>query len=374
MQSRQERSGSRTSSNPKDIGWAAFPYKRTPIMIHPDTFNIYRCGSVSPQNLTNPTFFSEASIAEIYRGFDGPDKPRRPLYRCLLSHGNDKPIRLMDIRILRHWFVEEMLQYVQSKTPGPPPYRIADIGNPLTPCTVGSVLATLFATGILSFPNQLRYIQGSPGLKSFFLQENKTNYYKQVLQTNFVSEDYLNGFRASSLPDDTKCVQLYKNIFGEVLDGYICPQMYSPWHASVRGERDRVRDIETVVIENDKFHQEMVLFDPSKTIRVTAVNPEGPAPSKTEYAGGGVKDQTTRKQPNNPKSKILLNHHSAPDTVIAESFKKLKEETMKDAGYQDFVKTIRAKIRSEWVDCDNVPTPIHSGSRTLKKTLSKRTN
>ena len=109
------------------------------------------------------------------------------------------------------------------------------------------------------------------------------------------------------------------------------------------------------------------VFGKGKTIRVTAVNPEGPAPSKTEYAGGGVKDQTTRKQPNNPKSKILLNHHSAPDNVIAESFKKLKEETMKDAGYKDFVKTIRAKIRSEWVDCDHVPTPIHSGSRTLKK-------
>ena len=367
-----------TSNSQKDLGWAAFPYKRAPILMYPNTFYIYRCGSRSPQELTNPTFFSEASVAEIYRVYDGPSKPLRPLYRCLLSHGNgtgnDEAIRLMDIRVLRHWFVEEMLQFVQNKTPLSS-YIINQnrVESPLTPCATASVLSTLFVTGILSFPNQLRYINKFPNLKSFFAQPNKMNYY------NFVAEYYFNsGFRASYLADDTKCAQLYKDVFGEVIDGYISPKLYSPWHAVVKED-----GISSIVVENDKFHQEMVIFDPSKTIRVVATNPEGHVPPKTEYNGGGIRDgyrdsdQTTSKPKSKGKNKVLLNHHSAPDDLIEESFRKLNEETQSDAGYQEFVNYIRDQIRSRTSreeDCDHEPSRVFGGSKKLSKKTALKTN
>jgi len=343
----------------KDLVWKTFPYKRAPILLQSNTFCIYRCGTTAPDKLTTPTFFSEREVAEVYRNFGG----ERALYRCLLKRRNDQPIRLMDIRMLRHWFVQELLQFVENNHPTTTPYALQAEQLPLSPIIIQCVLATLLVTGVLPFSHQRMYITRFPNLKGFFLPSAKDRFYA------LVEAKYFNGgFRMSDLEHDTKCVQMYKDIFGDVIDGYICPELYSPWHASIEGN----------AVIHDKFHQEMVLFDPSRTVTVVPVPTET---QKIQYAGReGLSDNLFKgfnPSPtplaillrNNNKSHTAaapapLNHHSASDQKIAQSFAQFEREISHQPEYKKFVAGLRAQV-SKNMECVSVfPSPSRSRSRS----------
>jgi hypothetical protein len=334
----------------KDLGWKTFPYKRSPILIQSDTFCIYRCGTTAPDKLITPTFFSEREIAEVYRNFGG----ERSLYRCLLTRRDGQPIRLMDIRMLRHWFVEELLQFVENNHPTTTPYALQAEQLPLSPFIIQCVLATLLVTGVLPFSHQRMYITRFPNLKGFFLPSAKDRFYALVEAKYFNS-----GFRLSDLEHDTKCVQMCRDIFGDVIDGYICPELYSPWHAAINGG----------AVIHDKFHQEMILFDPSKTVTIVPVSTES---QKVQYAGReGLKKPNMFNLSHTPLSiksqaaSAPLNHHSASDHKIAQSF--IQFETPPQE-YKKFVAGLRAQV-SKNMHCISTFPPSRSGGGTTAITL-----
>ena len=171
----------------------------------------------------------------LYRGFDsayGPITKLGAFFTSNLDYATSysvksqvgtfaltRPLRLYDIRYIKTLLYEIFAQQnpVQSQNP-----RVFHLVNTLSLCL-----------GMCSYEKQMelvaqRYAQ-SP-LKSSFIQSMEAWKGRQWPQNFCKNVVELQGVRIAETTNDRQAMVYLKDIFSNVIDGFIAPKMFSPFH------------------------------------------------------------------------------------------------------------------------------------------------
>jgi hypothetical protein len=220
----------------RNLEFSNFPLTLGQIIIPSDTVVVYRGAEKNPSTCDSPLFFSERNVADVYAIRESEMEKQRTVFPCLLSHktGN-RPIRLVDLRCLAHIFTQDMLYTGREKS--------------YTPQQRVQITQTLFATGHFTMNMQLNILKClDPQTICHFVKE--AGFYEKFVNENAIGERP--GYRISLMDIDDTMVWLFKTLYGDIIDGYIAPQLDAPWYSP------------------DRFHQEICLFKPSDCIKVVS--------------------------------------------------------------------------------------------------------
>lgn len=201
------------------VTWNVIPMPMSPEII------VYRSSNTIPIEVKEPRFFSNLEVASSYRL-----KYNSNLYKCVLKPG----IKLMDIRTLKYLVLEIMLNLEYD-----------------------GLWDDIFMDGMVSFMTAFGlkgHIQQIQEIYKAYTDKDKCPYVSQG-GGSCVKISYPDrpcplqnvGSRISYGPVDDKAVAFLKTILGDTIDGYISPNLKTPWH-------------------EDHFNHEICLFDPSKAL------------------------------------------------------------------------------------------------------------
>lgn len=215
---------------------------------------VYRSGTKAPLLSTDPRFFSDFYTAKAYKDMI----PTYNTYACCTNE-----LKLMDLRTLRYLFLE----YVGHN-------RLL-----FEEAELNIITKALFALGLMSTTEQIEFIKDNvytyPNLERWEGQDIQqvAKMVKCVLTRGSYpanknlaidrSVEYYQRFggRISDSSIDDEVVALLKQLFSDVIDGYIAPTLDSVWH-------------------DFGFNPELCLFDPSKSLSFctevpsTVMNPD----------------------------------------------------------------------------------------------------
>jgi hypothetical protein len=184
----------------------------------PDNTVFYRTGDYLPTKENIPRWFSDFETASVYKQL----KPSRTLFMC-----TTKKMKLIDLRVLRYIFMEDVL-FKNKK---------------FSPAESHFIKQVLFALGCLNFNEQLEMInEMDDNLKCFFIGDTKV----KLKHAHWMLKSMGKGQRISIGEIDALMVQFFKHMYPDV-DGYIAPKIDTPWH--------------------NIFHQEICLFDPQSVLK-----------------------------------------------------------------------------------------------------------
>jgi hypothetical protein len=191
----------------------------------PEGLKVYRATSSQPQNATLPRFFGNYNVANGYA-----IKYNSPLFECEIKKG----VKLVDIRTLKYLVLETMieLQYKDRNM-----YMSLQEG----------FTNFMNAYGLRSHTDQLYYTETA------YSNDGRTSPYKISDYPNKLFPIEYIGSRISYGPVDDKACAFLASILGHIIDGYISPNLPTPWHTK------------------GYFDNEICLFNPNKCIE-TAVD------------------------------------------------------------------------------------------------------
>jgi hypothetical protein len=199
-----------------------FPVTWSPIEI-PKDFVIFRASSTDPINVTAPRWFGNKEVGMKYVKKIGNDTP---IFSCVLNEG----AKLMDIRALKYVALETMIN--------------AEINGSLDGEMRIKFENFMVAFGLCSHREQLKFIEEAYNKKGAKFPYNY-NYDNKLFPVQNL------GSRISYGVVDDTAAEFMKILFGNLIDGYIIPNVKTPWHPT-------------------HFNHEICLFNPSQSLKETA--------------------------------------------------------------------------------------------------------
>lgn len=212
-----------------------FEYTQGVIVI-PEFFHWYRAYDPDLEVLTeNPSFFGDIEVAYLY----ATQKPNRKIGEFM----NYMPLRVLDIRYLM-----SILPYVITQKTYDPIYQ---------------KLALAF--GLCSFNKQIQLLKQ---LDEKDIQDNIERMEKlQTLENkpDWVNPIELQGVRIGITEIDYEVISWLKDLFNIVIDGFIAPQLNSPFYDQKYSD-----------VSKSVMYEELILFNPKDTFRHVCDRPMTP--------------------------------------------------------------------------------------------------
>jgi hypothetical protein len=202
------------------LSFFEFPVTWSPIEI-PKGFVIFRASSTDPINVNVPRWFGNKDVGMKYVKKNNGGS----IFSCVLKEGT----KLMDIRVLKYVALETMIN--------------AEINGLLDDNMRNKFYNFMIAFGLCAHIEQVNFINAKYVNKGDSSKYNGNYINKPNPLHNF-------GARISYGPVDDEAAEFMSILFGNLIDGYIIPNVKTPWHDS-------------------HFNHEICLFDPSKSLQET---------------------------------------------------------------------------------------------------------
>lgn len=196
-----------------------FPVTWSPIEI-PEGFVLFRASNSDPISVEKPRWFGNKEIGMKYK-----NKYGGKIFACEMKKG----IKLIDIRVLKYIVLETMTN--------------AEMNGLLNKELREKLNNFMIAFGLHSHKVQLKSI------KDAYEKKGEKFPYADNHDNNIIPFENFGSRISYGIVDDSAAIFL-SELFGNLIDGYISPNLKTPWH-------------------NKHFNHEICLFNPKKSLKMT---------------------------------------------------------------------------------------------------------